>query len=688
MGPMSRRTQLGALALCAAGLAGVLAWVVAARESAPSHAPKGGTPDAAPTAPKLLPSTAAPDAAGAETPGVERPVTPLEGAAAKRAAREPPDATLSATTFVVVDGRCEPVPGARVELWILDRSRRDAEPSKVLTTEADGTCATLLPQEPFWLKAGKDGVGTSGGVAGMPGNAKPLGRDRAGFVIELRPQGHVTFVGLESGGQPAAAAELKLYLEGAEDYGVVPAIPTLPSLDAQGRCEVDLDDLGLYQAWLERPGKKTPESKFRLVPGGRLEVPLQFPGDWWVQGAVVGPRGEPIPNTTVSVWQDVPLMADGEPMPLDVSRTMYSAKSGATGRFRIDVARLLPGTLLASRAGPPAFFSLGVEVTAEQARSHEDVIVKMLDAESISGTVRTSDGRPGHGLLTAQPTGPGAPRDASRKIRLIDRYSPGSLGSSARDEDGSSGPGEDGSFTLYPVTAGGVYELQFIDEDSDEVARLPGVPAGARGVELVVPAGSGHGKAGIRGTIVDGATGAPVPWFSMACWKREGSGKWQRTGRCAHLVEGERNGFEVSGLDAGTDYLVRVGAEGYGRTRVLVRAAAGEPAGDGDGGHDSMTVSLWKTSTLEVTVLDADGRPVPWVPVLVSLEGDFPEIDRALALSSARADADGVARFADLDAGPVAVTVTRGEQKLVKRFEIAPGSQHAETVALDREPPR
>jgi protocatechuate 3,4-dioxygenase beta subunit len=174
--------------------------------------------------------------------------------------------------------------------------------------------------------------------------------------------------------------------------------------------------------------------------------------------------------------------------------------------------------------------------------------------------------------------------------------------------------------------------------------------------------------AGTAATVVGRVTeaaGAPIPGaavlvgFDRPSVTSTGDGA-QEVSPPAVLATADQDGrFRAEGLRAGSHPVV-ARAAGYGPATVRVKVAEGEEA--------RVDVRLERAATVEGTVRDDAGRPVPEASVLVGPYGDF-------TFGMTKTREDGTYVFEDLAPGAISLRADSREAKADGVVEVAPGGR-------------
>jgi protocatechuate 3,4-dioxygenase beta subunit len=230
-----------------------------------------------------------------------------------------------------------------------------------------------------------------------------------------------------------------------------------------------------------------------LSPGGtRSGVSVVLRRGLAVRGVVKDEEGRPLAGAEVDLSSARTLRAGrgGVQMSFVGPGNQVRRETGADGRFEFRGLKAGDYTVSARR---PGFSRATVDpVSVAEARPAEPLELVLKPGATISGVVHDKSGAGTSGwYVSARAPSQGGPA-----------FGPGGT----RSEEPT---GPDGVFYLEGLTVGETYELQAMSS-AGLGPRKAGVVAPAEGVDLVV---TGTGQ--IRGRVVDGDSGRPVPDFQV-----------------------------------------------------------------------------------------------------------------------------------------------------------------------------
>lgn len=394
--------------------------------------------------------------------------------------------------------------------------------------------------------------------------------------------------------------------------------PSFPAGIEGSEVTLRVTHVGLLEAAVELDDVRPDETR-------HVDVVLEAGGA--VRGRVADAHGEALGGVTV--WCDLlePERRPSSPAArLALGSGRDKGESDRTGRF--EVGPLVPGryNLIATAVGKVRRTFGPYTVSAQQVT--EGIELTLDDGAAITLRVADRSGKPIAGaVITAFPGGDRA-----------------ALDSSAASSDG------DGEAVLSGLPPGS-YEVEVVAERYAR-ATLPGVRAGGPSIDVRL-----DGAARLVGRVVDAASGAPVPRFTVA-----------------HAAFRDRDGrFEFADLPEKPEP-IEVLADGYAPTTV-------GPFGGAPGAKlDAGTVRLARGADVRGRVVGPRGEPVVGANVHAA------QIDerRAPTSRSLSADSDASGRFtlagltagrwvlsagengSFLPSGSVVVTLSGGESRDVE----------------------
>ncbi len=701
----------------AAAITAGLAVVIGVLIAAAWWAARRGTGETSATSAAAAPPAASAPGASVAFDGLpdheaDRPVVPIEVAEVKPAAPatppsaasaavKPPTETVSSFRVVVVDAGAHAVQGARVETWTpvrlppddgkaaaaasggaatgsgppADRMRgvagaldaaaaarnagrwgapRDLAGMMLAdrqVTDALGRAVVQLPSDEMArLQAEKEGVGESRSI----GHGEALARRNGDgdVVLPLEAVGTLEGLVLDAGGAPAAGVAVNL---NSRPNGTILGSTT----DAEGRFRREgLHELN-WTVGAEDSERRRVSAKVEIPPLGTASVTLRLPGEWFIDGVVLGADGAVKPGATVLAFHGPDLRDPWN----DVTREHRSwapTRTADDGTFRLPVAVLEPHVVIAYAPDEPA--SAPALLRLDELNGRANVTLRMSVPALISGRVVGPDGAPVAGaVMTAAPASPPillCVKPTARMVRLVADGPPVPAGN-VTDTDGT--------FVLDGLVPGGAYDLKVMRSgrrgSAPGVTTLPAVPAGSRDVLITVPdpVEPEPATAVLRFLVRSQATGEVVSHFT---WRLEGADSRAPAAWGMQDHEDAGGALQVDRLVPGKAYTIVVKAYGFGGASLADLRASGDPA--------PVPVLLPAPGRLEVAVEDEHGLPLPHLAVTLrrpdGLLGFLP-----LQLPSAFTDAAGHAVFLDLDPGSYSVSVQRASVVTESVVDVAGG---------------
>ncbi len=316
-------------------------------------------------------------------------------------------------------------------------------------------------------------------------------------------------------------------------------------------------------------------------------------------------------------------------------------ETGADGRFEFRGLKAGAYTVSARR---PGFSRATVDpVNVAEGRAGEPLELTLKPGATISGILRDKTGAGASGWYVS--------------VRAPSQGGPAFGPGGTRSEEPT---GPDGLFVLEGLTTGETYEIQAMGE-AGLGPRKAGVVAPAEGVELVV---TGTGQ--IRGRVVDGDSGRPIPDFQvryqpdaqggmrfvMRMGPGRGRGPYER--QPFHAEEGS---FVLEDVPAGR-WTVEAFAPGYQAGSASAVSVSESEAAEG------VEVRLSKGGAISGRVLEArTGRPILDATVRAELSGGEPRmgmmrIEGEGDDNEAATDAEGRYEIAGLAPGTWTVTAS------------------------------
>lgn len=474
--------------------------------------------------------------------------------------------------------------------------------------------------------------------------------------------------------------------------------------DADGRYRMtEVMPRGSARMTASAPGHADVSDEARdLVAGGEFELDLQFAVARRLRVRVLDKEsGEPIEGATVMLQGDAMLQlmraggavaaeprtdADGmcvlEPLPEGTLNLQVDAPTHLQARQSVEIGEseetvtvtLERGTFLVGRLTAPEGVEVGgirVRLQAEGRRSGRWIHERT--SSDIEGRFRFERIPPGNYKITA-------------RVRAGDRYYEASASAEAGSEDelelrlepgdplkllvvqvvGPEGkPVPSGSIELERRTGGssGTHSRSFSEGRAEfEMQEVPEVIVvtvsgmvglGARVVGPIPPPASGslevqvQAAVAIRGVVVDDR-GEPVPGVLLSAKSVPAEGSAHRHARSLTEAASVTGGtFELAGLST-DEYEVHVeGSAAYLAPATPLRVR---------GGTEGVRIELGRANQVEVTVLTANGSPLPgaqvWLrPAQASAGPQVRRVNNNSQFGYGRADAKGVARLGGIVPG-------------------------------------
>jgi protocatechuate 3,4-dioxygenase beta subunit len=363
-----------------------------------------------------------------------------------------------------------------------------------------------------------------------------------------------------------------------------------------------------------------------------------------VRGVVKDEEGRPLPAAEVSLSSVRSIQGGrgGVSLSFVGPGNQQRCETGADGRFEFRGLKAGPYTV---SARSPGFSRATLDpVNVAEGRATEPLELTLKPGATISGFLRDKAASGASGwYVSARGAGQGGGP----------AFGPGAI----RSEEVT---GPDGAFLLEGLAPGETYDLQAMGE-AGIGPRKAGVVAPAEGVELVV---TGTGQ--IRGRVVDGESGRPIPDFQvryqpdaqggmrfvMRMGPGRGRGPYER--QPFHAEDGS---FVLEDVPAGR-WTVEAFSPGY-----QAGSASAVSVGEGEAA-EGVEVRLSRGVVVSGRVLEArTGRPILDATVRAELSGDEPRMGMGRiggegADNEAATDAEGRYEIAGLAPGTWAVTAS------------------------------
>jgi len=574
--------------------------------------------------------------------------------------------------IVVVDDAARVVPWAFVE--ILRRGppvhpESLASPptySTISSTRADpgGRCAIVLPDPDDVLLASHDSLGSSGMRTARQLDASC--NDDGEAVVALQPYLAVEGMVVDAIDRPIAGAPVSIRSTGADALTGDPRPPPPLVTGADGRFRGVVDRSRQYAietAWQGRTAGRVVNPK----SDDAVWVTLQFPGDWTIAGRLTDERGAPLATASVVAWRaddegDQDLTRPWRTGP----RTLFQADTDADGRYALSITAAGTYGITAISKGPRTIPE-PVWVHLEGAEAHATADLSLPPAAAIAGHVVDNDGAPvDRATVEVRAAPPVLLQGSTFLLPVVSRK----LGSTTH---------RDGSFTLQPLPASGVYEIRAYRSRAfpprlvgDDELPWEAVAVGRSDVTLVAAAIEPP-RGSIRITPVLATPGVRLE--DVVCSvvaEGETSGVAGRRGKVADGI------ILVTDLDASVLYTVVLAAKGLGG--VDVHDVQPTPEGT------PLIVHLPAPGALDVTVEDARGAVVPYAQVEISRSFNISLDPFMSGIGLRPTDAHGTVRFEALDPGHYTVVTWALGARVESVVEVPDGGRVALRVELPREP--
>ncbi len=328
-----------------------------------------------------------------------------------------------------------------------------------------------------------------------------------------------------------------------------------------------------------------------LTPGGlRSGVVVVLGRGVTLHGVVKDEEGRPLAGAEVELSGSRTMRAGrgGFSMSFMGPGRQLRRETGLDGRFAFRGLKAGDYTVSARRSG----FSRAVvdPVKVAEPRTGEPLELTLKAGATISGVLRDKAGAGASGwYVSAHPAGEGG----------------GTPFGPLRNEEPT---GPDGAFLLEGLATGEAYDLQVMGP-AGLGPRRANVAAPAEGLELIV---SGAGQ--VRGRVVDGDSGRPIPDFQVSYQPdtqggmrfvmrmRSGSGRGPYERQPVHAEDGS---FVLEDVPAGR-WLIEAFAAGY-----QTGSASAVSVGEGEE-VEGVEVRLSKGGVVSGRVLESrSGRPIP-----------------------------------------------------------------------------
>lgn len=412
--------------------------------------------------------------------------------------------------------------------------------------------------------------------------------------------------------KPRSGAQVRLYLRGPRD----PASGHVPWRLAGGGTTGTDGTLrlaarpGAYLAAVRAEGFAAARREIVRSTGEaltRVTIPLEA-GSTLLGKTVEKRTGQPVSLVELVLTSQGREAFSGWRSDAPAEERIY-ATSDPRGQFRID--GLAPGSYRLEAQAPGHARKVRRSVRVP---SSAEVVVEMIAAGVIEGTVFASDGKPAQGA----------------EVVVV-----------GDEEPSVAVTGPEGAFTAE--VSPGTYGLSAKwKEESGRVDEPVAVASGATRKGIVLRLGKGSAIAGV---VKAKRTGAPVANAVV------GLSPFNETGELGRAFSGSDGRFAVEGLAPGS-YDVIVSAEGFSElARRGVTVAQGQ--------RFELELELQGTGAVEGVVKDGEGKPI--AGAIVRGGNRWGGFFVGAASADARTDADGHYQASGLELGRARLTAARGE---------------------------
>jgi protocatechuate 3,4-dioxygenase beta subunit len=562
-------------------------------------------------------------------------------------------------TFLALDPRLEPVPGATVTVYEAQLDRSDAgrevvrngpaksdevargyrgrapghPPIWTGTTDGLGRCEIVLDAEFYYVGVEHDLVGSSADE----GVSRRLDREVVEVVLE--PCTRVTGVVRDGDGRGAPGARVDAWPIGGAPDSTPSRLDT--RTDGDGRYELRLVSGSTFALRASFEGRVSDVAQVEATGvGGPRQRDLQLPGAFRVVGVVHAPDGSPPVRGEVRVTPAPPESGRRRMAPVDT-------RGGEVGRFEVLLTR--PGEYFVAAHAPGLAHSAFERVVLDADRPVADVTLRLQHHGQLAGQALEPDGSPRAGL----------------DLR-VNRQRPGEIGWELREPALLARTAADGTFRVEGVQPSSKYTFTFAPnpEQPEMLQRVRDVQGGCDDVVLRLDAAL-LSPARVTGEVLDGATGDPLPRFEVTVREVRDYG-FVSGAPSAFVTEDGR--FEIASLVRAARYDLQVSVEG--------RQTMTCPQWTAEADHHVQVV-FPEPGTVECRVWDRNGAPVTGTAVrFVPEGGGFDSV-------AARTDEQGAVEVSLAPATyAVHVAVPAGVRPPPSDLEVRPGTRQRMDVHL------
>ncbi|MBM4013833.1 MAG: hypothetical protein FJ293_02575 [Planctomycetes bacterium] len=422
------------------------------------------------------------------------------------------------------------------------------------------------------------------------------GATRKGIIARLGPEAVIEGVVVAAEGQaPVAGAGISLAGESRDPMRVMLANlldETVTTTAEDGSFRVGGLAAGRHRLLIRKDGFVTLEAAAIPLAAGERVGPLRFElslgGE--IHGAVLASDGSPQPGASL-MCQDMARMS------------MLSTRSDDAGRYRF--AGLAPGTYALTRM--PAEMSLGNDTMFEELQGQiETHTVKLAAGQSLQ--VDFGRAAKGRAILSGEVVSAGQPV-AQAMVQVF--------GSEAAAGSGAGGVAiassdANGRFRLEQLTAGRAFVQVNVGDLAGGGMNAALVPVELRDGE-VTEVTLRVAAAAVTGTVVDAASGAPLPGIALyvGAAAETASGGLEQAMRRSLAIRSDAHGrFTLTHVRAGAARLVAGGGDllgGATRDHAVTSLAITVPEA---GTLDVGVVRLPRAAIIAGTLVDATGAPL------------------------------------------------------------------------------